>query len=270
MNLEFLNYTFMQRALVAAALLSPVCALFGVFVTARKMSFFSDTVGHGALAGVALGFLLGIGNPLISLLAISVAIAWFIFILKEKTELLTDTVMAIIFSTLIAIAILIFSYLKGFRGELHRYLFGDILSVGTTEIISAALIFIIASAVFFKHLSAFCLTTINEELALACGANVRLINYIFVTVLAIVVAVSIRLLGIILVTSWLVIPAAAARNIAKNLRQQLVLSAAFGLASGTIGTIASYYIDCPSGPCISLTCVAIFILTLIWKTTKQA
>ncbi|MCX7872038.1 MAG: metal ABC transporter permease [Verrucomicrobiae bacterium] len=269
MWLEFLNYSFMQRALVTAALLSPVCALFGVFVTARKMSFFSDTVGHGALAGVALGLLLGVGNPLISLVGISVAIAWLIFIIKEKTELVTDTIMAILFSGLVAVAILIFSYLKGFRGELHRYLFGDILSVGKTEVALAAVILLVVGAIFFKYLSEFCLVTINEELSHARGVNVKWINYIFVTALAIVVAMSVRLLGIILVTSWLVIPAAAARNVAKNLRQQLIFSVAFGVGSGILGTVASYYIDCPSGPCISLTCIAIFMLTLLWKIAKR-
>lgn len=260
----------MQRALATAVLLSPVCALFGVFVTARKMSFFSDTVGHGALAGVALGLLLGIGNPLISLFAISVAIAWFIFVIQEKTELVTDTIMAILFSGLIAIAILIFSYLKGFRGELHRYLFGDILSVGKTEVILSAVILIVVGAIFFKYLSAFSLVTINEELAHASGIPTRWVNYVFITALAVIVALSIRLLGIILVTSWLVIPAAAARNIANNLRQQIIYSAAFGITSGIVGTIASYYIDCPSGPCISLTCIAIFIFSMLWKMIKRA
>lgn len=267
--MEFLNYSFMQRALAAAAMLSPVCALFGVFVTARKMSFFSDTVGHGALAGVALGCLLGLGNPLVSIIAVSVAIAWLIVIVKDKTELYADTIMAILFSGLIAIAILIFSYLKGFRGELHRYLFGDILSVGETEVILSALILILVGAVFFKYLPAFCLITINEELSHSRGINVKWVNYIFVTSLAVVVALSIRLLGIILVTSWLVIPAAAARNVASNLKQQLFFSAVFGVFSGIFGTIVSYYVDCPSGPCISLICILIFIFTIIWKVAKR-
>jgi ABC-type Mn2+/Zn2+ transport system permease subunit len=266
---EFLNYSFMQRALATAVLLSPVCALFGVFVTARRMSFFSDTVGHGALAGVALGFLIGIQNQIIPLFAISVAIAWLIFIIKEKTELVADTIMAILLSGLVALAILIFSYLKGFRGELHRYLFGDILSVGKTDVILSAIILLIVGAVFFRYLSAFSLITINEELAHASGIKTRFIDFVFITALAVIVALSIRLLGIILVTSWLVIPAASARNVANNLRQQIIYSAVFGVASGIVGTIASYYIDCPSGPCISLTCIAIFVVTVLWKIARR-
>ena len=93
-----LNEPFMQRALLAALFLGPLCALLGVFVTARRMAFFSDTISHGALTGVALGFLLGMADPTLPLIAFSLLIAGGIIWLRERTELLTDTIMALLLS----------------------------------------------------------------------------------------------------------------------------------------------------------------------------
>lgn len=262
---EFLQYSFMQRALAAAALLSPLCALLGVFVISRKMSFFSDTVGHSALAGVAIGILIGLVNPTLTLLITSLLIAILILWLKENTDLVTDTIMALLFSFMMAVAIIIFSLLKGFQSDLHRYLFGDILSLGKSDIIILTFIFIAVLYLIFRYLNEFILISANEELARVCGINTKKINYIFALSLTVVVAFSIRLLGIILVTSLLVIPAAAARNISKNLRQQLLLSVAFGFLSALSGAIASYYLNLPSGPCITIVCVITFIISTLWK-----
>src|SRR5882672_10959217 len=132
---------WMQRALLAALFLAPVCALLGVFVTARRMSFFSDTVSHAALAGVALGFWFGLINPTVPLIVVSLAVAAAIFWLKENTRLLTDTIMALLLSGSVAVGIIILSVLKGYQGEIQRYLFGDILAIGRSEIILAVILF---------------------------------------------------------------------------------------------------------------------------------
>lgn len=266
---EPLQFSFMQRAIITALLLSPICALMGVFVIARKMSFFSDTIGHSALAGVAVGLLIGLKEPLTTLLITSLAVAIIVFWLREKTELLTDTIMALMFSGMIAVAIIIFSFLKGYKGDLHRYLFGDILAVGNIDTIASALLFVLMSFIIFKNLNQFTLVTTNEELAFACGVNVGKANYLFVITLTLTVALSIRLLGIMLVTSLLVVPAAAARNVSVTLRQQLIFSILFGLFSALAGTLSSYYLNLPSGPCITLACILVFILTLIWKKVKE-
>src|SRR6059036_3814490 len=86
-----LTEPFMQRAFLAALLLAPLCALLGVFVTARRMAFFSDTVSHAALAGVALGFLFGLADPTVPLIGVSLLVAAAMYWLRENTELFTDT-----------------------------------------------------------------------------------------------------------------------------------------------------------------------------------
>ncbi|MBL9174690.1 MAG: metal ABC transporter permease [Verrucomicrobiales bacterium] len=252
---------FMQRALLTALILGPLCGALGVFVTARRMSFFSDTVAHSALAGVAAGLALG-WNPSGPMVAVSLLVGLLILWLREHTELLTDTIMALLMSGFMAAGVVAFSLLRGFRGELHRYLFGDILSVGPPEVALAAGLGALVLGVLFLRLSPLTLVTAHEDLAHVSGVSVRRLNLLFVVVLTLVVAISIRLLGIILVTSLLVIPPAAARNLACNLRQELALSLGAGLVGGGGGVILSYQLDLPCGPTIVLACVALFLLTL--------
>lgn len=261
---EFLQHSFMVRALISALLLAPMCGLLGVFVVARKMSFFSDTISHAALMGVALGLLFDVSDPTLALLLVTLAVAFAILWLRENTHLLTDTIMALLLSGTVALAILIFTALKSFRGDVHRYLFGDILALSNTDMILSAILFVVITVWTMRFLSPITLMSLNEELAHACGVDVKKLNYLFIIALTLTVALSIRLLGIILVPALLVIPAASARNFAKNLRQQIIVSMAAGAIGGAIGTVASYYLDSPSGPCVVLSCITIFVISLIW------
>lgn len=253
---------FMQRALAAALLLGPLCALLGVFVTARRMSFFSDTIAHGALTGVALGVWFGLTDLTIPMILVGLVVAASIIWLDENTELLTDTIMAILLSGSVAAGIMILKMLRGGRGLIETYLFGDILAVENKEVIAAAILFVIVMVGIFSQLSSMTLITAHEEMAYVTGIPVRLLNYVFILVLTITVALSIRLLGIILVTSLLVIPPAAARNLSRNLRQHIILSIVIGLAGAILGIYFSFRLNVPCGPTIVLSCIALFLLTL--------
>ncbi len=260
---------FMLRALIAAIVLAPLCSFLGVFVTARRMAFFSDTISHGALAGVALGFWWGMANPTLPMILFSVLIAGGILWLKENTELLTDTIMALVLSGSVAFGIVVLSLLRGYRGEIQSYLFGDILAIGNEDVALACVLSLTIGAWLFYQLSPLTLLTTEEEIAHVCGLPVRRLNYVFVLVLTLTVAMTIRLLGIILVTSLLVIPAAAGRNLSRNLRQQLLASGVIGLAGGIGGTLASAWWDIPTGPSIVLSCLILFGASLagrkLWR-----
>jgi zinc transport system permease protein len=253
---------FMIRALVAAILLAPSCAFLGVFVTARKMSFFSDTIAHGALAGVALGVWLGLTDLTAPMILFSLLVAAALIWIQENTELMTDTIMALLLSGSVALGIIILSMLRGSRAQIHTYLFGDILAVDPRDLWFAGAL---AAAVFvglFWRLSDVTLLSAHEEMAYVCGVRVKLLNYLFILLLTVAVALSIRLLGIILVTALIVVPPSVARNISRNLRQQIILSIVVGLIGGVTGIIVSYHLDVPSGPTIVLTLILLFVATL--------
>jgi zinc transport system permease protein len=254
---------YMWRAFAAAALLAPGCAFLGVFVTARKMSFFSDTIAHGALAGVALGVWLGMTELTIPMVLFSLLIAAALIWIKENTELMTDTIMALLLSGSVAVGIIILSMLHGSQAQIHSYLFGDILAVGSSEVLSAAVMCVVVFGGLFWKLSHLTLLSAHEEMAYVCGVPVRALNFLFIVALTITVALSIRLLGIVLVTALIVVPPAAARNVSRNLRQQIVYSIAAGLFGGVSGIFASYHLDVPCGPTIVLASILIFLITLV-------
>ena len=255
--------SYMVRALLAAALLAPVCAFLGVFVTARKMSFFSDTIAHGALAGVAIGVWLGLTELTVPMILFSLLVAGALIWIKANTELMTDTIMALLLSGSVALGIIILSMLRGSRAQIHNYLFGDILAVGPRDVWFAVILFAVVFVGLFWRLSEITLLSASEEVAYVCGVRVQALNYLFIFTLTIAVALTIRLLGIILVTALIVIPPAVARNISRNLRQEIVLSIASGLAGGVGGIFASYHLDVPCGPTIVLTLIALFVGTLL-------
>lgn len=260
---------FMLRALIAAVLLGPVCGLLGVFVTARRLAFFSDTVAHSSLAGVAFGLWLGASDPTVSMLVVSLAVALLLLWLRQNTELLTDTLLALLLSTSVALGVVVFSQLKGYRGEIERYLFGDILSVGPSDLVIAAAVSLGVTFLLLFWFNALTLITAQEDLAHVSGIPVRWVNLGFTLALTLVVTLAIRLVGIILVTSLLVVPAATARNLSRNLRQQTASAWLTGLASAVLGTIASYFLNLPCGPTIVLVCATMFLISLLVRYVRS-
>lgn len=259
---DFLMEPFMQRALWMALALGPACALLGVFVTARRMSFFSDTVSHAALTGVAAGFLVGFDNPTLPVLAfcllVSVAMLW----LRERTRLLNDTIMAVLLSVSVALGVILLSLQKNRWSELDKYLLGDVLSVGWPDVAGSAVAAVVVSALVLAFLNPLALLSAHEDLAHVSGARVRLLNYGFVVLLTLAVSLSIRALGILLVTSMVVLPPASARVLVHSLRSHVLLTILLGLVGSVGGVLLSYPLNLPTGPTVTMALGCLFALCL--------
>lgn len=261
---------FMQRALALAAMLGPLCGLLGVFVTGRRMAFFSDTIAHGALTGIGLGLWLGMADPTPVMMGFSVLVAWAMLWLKERTALLTDTIMALLLSGSLAFGLILLGLQRRFSGDLHRFLFGDIVLTDGTDLILAGLLLLAVGAWVLRCLGELTLLTTQEDLAHVRGVNVAGLNRVFVVLLALTVGATIRVLGILLVTALLVIPPAAARNWSQTLRQQLLGSVGLGMAGAVGGVMASYGLDLPCGPSIVLVLVGLFAVSLVFGGRQGA
>jgi len=265
---EFLSYPFMQRALLASIMIGILCPFVGNFVILRRMSFFSDAISHSAFAGLAAGMLLGIDLSLSSL-AVTILIALFIAFLSEKTTLSHDTIIGIAFSGAIAAGMFIIGMLKDYRADIFTFLFGDILAITKTDLFLIFITSILTITILLLFLKAFLQITFNRDLAQVEGINVRFLEYLLFLVIAVVITVSLKIIGIILVTSLLIVPSAAAKNVASNMKQLFSLSCIFGVVSGISGLIASVYLNTPSGPTIVLVSVGIFLLTMLWTGLKD-
>jgi ABC-type Mn2+/Zn2+ transport system permease subunit len=265
---EFLTYPFIQRALIASIMVGIICPFIGNFVVLRRMSFFSDAISHSAFAGIAVGALLGIDLSLSSV-AVAVLIALLVAFLSEKTTLSHDTVIGVAFSGAIASGMLVMGMLKGYRVDLFTFLFGDILAITQTDILLLFIISVLAVTTFLYFLKPLLQITFNGDLARVEGVNVRFFEYMLFFMIAVVITVSLKIVGMILVTSLMIVPAAAAKNIASSMKQLFMFSSVFGLVSGVAGLLGSLYLNTASGPTIVLAGIVIFFITMFVGRKKN-
>lgn len=259
--IEILQFAFMQRALVAGALMGCTLPLLGVFVVLRKSAFFGDAVAHFAFAGVALGFLLAV-HPIAAAVAVSVTLTLAIGYIQQRAPAQSlDTLIGIFFSGAAAFGIFLIGLLRGYRADLFQFLFGDVIAIAPVDVIFAAVVAVAVVLLLVLAWRPLFRITFNREIAQVSGINVTLYDYLFLGLLALVTAVSIKIIGIILVPALLVVPAAAAKNISRSFRQMVAWSVVFGVASIVIGLISSFYLNTAAGATIVLTGIVFFIVT---------
>ena len=261
---EFINYTFMKNALIAIILVSPVFAILGTMIVNNKMAFFSDALGHSAICGIAIGTLLGISNVNISVIFFAVIFALLLNWVKNKTTYGADTIISVFSSIAIALGLAILAQSGSFN-KYSSYLVGDILSITNVEIVYLFLTFISVLCFWYFTFNKLNVISINTSLAKSRGINIKLIDNIFVVLIAIIVMISIRWIGILLINSLLILPAAASRNIANNMRKYHLFAVLFSLFSGLTGLIISYYFNVGAGPMIVIISGIIYFVTLLIK-----
>ena len=266
---DFMKYNFMKNAFIAIILISPLFAMMGTLIVNNKMAFFSDALGHSALAGIALGAILGITNINISMIIFAIFFAVLLNVVKNKTTYGADTIISVFSSIAISIGLAILAQSGDFN-RYSSYLVGDILSITKEEILYlfiAFVLFIIFWNFCFNKLNAI---SINQTLAKTKGINVKLYDNLFAVIIAIIVMLSIRWIGILLINSMIILPAASSRNISTNMRNYHEYSILFAIISGIVGLIISYYTNIPTGPMIVIISGIIYFLTFGIKKVTNA
>lgn len=262
---EWASHAFMKNAFLAILMVTPLFGLLSTMVVSNRMAFFSDSLGHGAFTGIAIGVLFGSVSPLMSLLAFSVMFALFITYIKSKSTASTDTIIGVFSSTAIALGLMIMSYGGGFN-KFSSFLIGDVLSITDDDLQALAIVFvlvIIAWALLFNRLLVL---SINSSFARSRGISTFWAEGLFAAILAVVVSISIQWVGILIINALLVLPAAAARNVTRNVKQYHVVSVLIALFAGFTGLILAYYFNMAAGATIVVLSAAIFFFTLILKS----
>ncbi|MEW6719886.1 MAG: metal ABC transporter permease [Thermodesulfobacteriota bacterium] len=263
----FAEPAFMKRALLAMLLVAPAAAAVGVPLVQFRMAFFSDAIGHSAFTGVALGVVLGI-SPTWTMAAFGALVAVAIILVKGRTDLSTDTVIGVFFSTAIALGIAIISREKGLTRNLQSFLYGDPLAATDAELAWMAILLLAVAAYLVLAYNRILLLGVHEGYARTKGVRVRAVEISFALVVALVVTTAIRTVGILLVTALLVIPAAAARNVARGAASAFHISVGIAVLSGFSGLVASYYLDTATGATVVLAAAACFALTAIARALR--
>ena len=259
--IELFQLPFMQRAFIGGILTGIMGGLLGSFTILRQLSFFSDALGHSALLGISIGFLLGLNSSVV-LLPFSVIFALAVSYLLERTRLWTDALLNIIYSSSLAIAIITLSCVGQYKGGLNNLLFGDILAVQELDLVFSAVLLIICIVLLGLTLRTQMLLTLHEPLAIARGIPVSTHRTVFIVLLSLVVGISIKAIGVLLVSAFVVIPACAARLLSRTFTSYVLLSAAIGAVSAVLGMVVSAWFNLPSGPSIVTTQLTIFIVAM--------
>lgn len=265
---EWTEFGYMKNALLAILIITPLFGLVGTMIVNNKMSFFSDALGHSALTGIAIGVLMGIDNYIISMMGFALLFALCISAVMDSGNSSADTIIGVFSSTGLALGVVLLSASGGFA-KYSGYLIGDILTVQPEEIVLLAVIFIAVVLLWVLFFNRYMLTSINADLAASKGIKVRLMEKFFVVVVAVIVTVTIKWVGILIINSLLVLPAAAARNIAKSMRSYHFIAILISLFSGVSGLILSYYMGTAAGGTIVLIAAVIFFVSFFASRSRS-
>lgn len=258
---QWLSHTFMKNAFIAIVIITPLFGLLSTMVVSNKMSFFADSLGHGAFTGIAVGILLGGIDPMWGATLFSICFAIAITIIKNKGTSSTDTIIGVFSSTSIALGLVLMSFSSSLS-KFSSYLVGDLLSISQNQIILLIFVFIAIIVLWSLIFNKLLVTSLNTSLANSRGMNTLLIEIIFTCTIAVIVTITIRWVGLLIINSLLVLPAAASRNISRNIRQYHLFSILIAIFSGIVGLIISYYLNTVTGATIVLVTSVIFFITL--------
>lgn len=257
---EALTLPFMQRAMAAGVMVAFLASYYGVFVVQRGLGFLGNGLAHAAFGGVALGILLDREPLWIAMpftVIISLAITW----VRHRTTLASDTVIGVFFAISMAAGIIFLSLKQEYTTDAFAYLFGSILAVTTTDLLVTGLVVLLA--LLAQPLwGRWAYATFDRNLAQADRVPVVFDEYLLAALMAVTVVVAVKVVGIVLISAFLVIPAAAARIIAKRFSVMTGLSVIFGISSAIVGLWGSYWLDIPSGATIVLLQAVIFVVCL--------
>ncbi|WP_433889235.1 metal ABC transporter permease [Streptomyces sp. CA-111067] len=258
--MDILDYAFMQRALLAALLVGVTAPAVGIFLVQRRQAIMGDGIGHVALTGVALGFLLQV-SPVWMAVAVSAAGAIGMELIRSYGRARGDIALAMLFYGGMAGGVMII-YLapNGSNANLTSYLFGSISTVSPQDIppmVGLAVFVLLVVLGLRRQLFAVCQ---DEEFARVSGLPVRALNLLLAVTAAVTVTVAMRAVGLLLVSALMVIPVAAAQQVTRGFAWTLAVSVAIGVVVSLSGTVFSYYVDVPPGSSIVLASMAVFLL----------
>ena len=265
---EALQYGFFRRALLAVLLVCPSLSMLGCLVLETRTTFFSDAIGHAGLAGIAIGTLLGISEPLVGLTGFSILLALAITLARRRSAAPPDAAIGIFQSAAVALGVVLLSRGGGFA-RFSRYLIGDILSVSPADLTRLAIATGIFLPLFAFLFSRVLLASLGESFARSRGLSPGRIQTAFALLLAVTVSASLQWIGILVIQAMVILPAAAARNLARSTAAFLWGSVAVGLGSGAVGLFASYAFSTATGATIVLAAFAAFLATLLVKIFRE-
>ncbi len=267
--LELLHWEFMQNAFLAVLLMAPLFGMSSTMIVTGKLSFFSDALGHSAFTGIAIGCICGIAAPTWVAVVFSVVFALLFSYVRSRSNHAADTVIGVFSSAAVALGIFVATLGGGSFTKYNKYLIGDILSVTPQEIGILTAVLLIAGVFWCFISNRLTLASVYPELASSRGISTGFVQTAFTTFIAVIVTLAISWVGLLIINSLLVLPAAASRNISRNLKQYHLFSILFALVAGIGGLCLSYYLGSSAGAAICLILTLLFVITFSLRKVRS-
>ena len=252
---------FMKNALLAVLVITPLFGILSTMVVHSRMSFFSDALGHSAFTGMAIGALCGFHEPTWAAVAFAILFALLFNVVKRRSALAGDTVIGVFSSTAVALGIFLSTLGGRSFTRFNNLLIGDILSVEPAKVGLLALILLLVVGLWLASFNQLMLSAVHPALADSRGIRVFWQETVFSAAIAVVVTLSMTWVGLLVINSLLVLPGAAARNVARNMRQYHLFSLLGAILAGIAGLMTSYYAGGSAGAAITLYLAVWFALT---------
>ncbi|MFE1438855.1 metal ABC transporter permease [Streptomyces sp. NPDC058739] len=257
--MEFLNYAFMQRALLAAVLVGITAPAIGIYLVQRRQALMGDGIGHVAMTGVGLGFMLS-WSPVWMATLVSVAGAVLMELIRWYGRTRGDIALAMLFYGGMAGGVMLINLAPGgANANLMSFLFGSLSTVSESDVTAICVLagFVILTTLLLRR-QLFAVSQ-DEEFARVTGLPVRALNLLVAVTAAVTVTVAMRVVGLLLVSALMVVPVAAAQQISRSFAATFALAVTIGVGVTLGGTITSYYQDVPPGATIVLLAIAAFV-----------
>lgn len=264
-SFEILQFAFIQRALITGTAVAITCSIIGLFLVLRRQSLFGDAMSHVAFGGIALGIFMDM-YPIWTAFIVSVLAALGITKLKDSTKIPSDSAIAVLLSSGLALGVVLISLSNGFNLDLFSFLFGSILLVGFQDEITVLILDVAIISIIVFLYKKLMYITFNEEQAKVSGLDVTKMNYLFIVLASITVITSIRLVGVLLISSLIVIPNVTAMLFGKGFKKTAIISILIAVCSVEIGIMLSYIWNVAPGGTIVLASIAIFLFTISIKS----
>ncbi|GGT47950.1 metal ABC transporter permease [Streptomyces purpureus] len=257
--MDFLEPAFMQRALIAAVLVGITAPAVGIYLVQRRQALMGDGIGHVAMTGVGLGFLMST-NPVWMATLVSVVGAVAMELIRAYGRTRGDIALALLFYGGMAGGVLLMNMAGGSNANLLSYLFGSLSTVSEEDVTAIVLLaaFVVAVTVGLRR-QLFAVSQ-DEEFARVTGLPVRALNLLIAVTAAVTVTVAMRVVGLLLVSALMVVPVAAAQQLTRSFRVTFVLAVVIGTGVTLSGTIITYYQDVPPGATIVLLAIGVFVV----------
>lgn len=267
-----LAHPFMVRAALAALVLAPVLGAASPLVVTRRLAFFSSALGHAALTGLAVGLLAGgsLERAQAAMLAFCLLLALAVTYVRRRSGLPSDTVIGVFLAFTLGLGICLLVAVTQ-RFDIHQIeaiLFGSVVTVTDGDLVVLAASGALALAVLVPLYNRLLLASLDPALARARGVPVAVHDYVFVLVLTLLVVAGIKILGALLVEALVIVPAAAARNLARSLRGWFLWSVALALLGAQGGLVIGSFFPVPSGAAIVLALGGIFAASFAWSLAR--